>query len=349
MADIKLNMMLLLRRGKFAETYVLKEGEPGYHTESKVLKVGDGVTIWKDLPFANQSQVNALIVANKLKTAEKSALSIVDDTISLKLNNTDTDVTLSQDENGLKATVSFDKVIGTATDLSTADTIKGAKKYTDEVAEAIRSTLSINPERIVVETLPSVDEAKLNAIYMIKRTAGLNEKDLYDEYMIVTVNSVKQFELIGNTELDLSNYYTKDEIDALNHEDTNTTYTFTPTENPLEFTVKASDSTNVETITLVAPPTVDIDTGVMEIAAGTNIDVTPGENGKVTVSHATFKTGEYVKTPESSEYDGDQYFVTGVTVDNGHVTGANVRSIADVLANMNFVLDGGKADTSAEA
>ena len=84
-----------------------------------------------------------------------------------------------------------------------------------------------------------------------------------------------------------------------------------------------------------------IDTGIMAVEAGNDIVVTPGENGKVTVAHETFTTGEYAKDPETSDKTGDQYFFTGVTVDNGHVTGANVKSLASVLETMTFILDGG--------
>lgn len=121
----------------------------------------------------------------------------------------------------------------------------------------------------------------------------------------------------------------------------NTTYTVAATANALEFTVTPSEG-DTQTVTLVAPT---VDTGVMEIEAGNDIVVTPGEDGKVTVAHETFTTGEYTRDPATSDKDGDQYFFTSVTVDNGHVTGANVKSLASVLEAMTFVLDGG---TSAE-
>lgn len=71
--------------------------------------------------------------------------------------------------------------------------------------------------RSVVEVLPAVGDASLNTIYMIKRSSGLDGNDVYDEYIIVEINGVKQFELLGNTELDLGDYYTKDEIAGLGH------------------------------------------------------------------------------------------------------------------------------------
>ena len=80
-----------------------------------------------------------------------------------------------------------------------------------------------------------------------------------------------------------------------------------------------------------------VDVGVMEVAAGEGIDVTPGENGTVTVAHKAYGTGTYTK-PDSID---DANFVTGVTIENGHVTGASVKSLAEALMGMTFVFDGG--------
>jgi hypothetical protein len=88
-----------------------------------------------------------------------------------------------------------------------------------------------------------------------------------------------------------------------------------------------------------------VDTGVMAVEAGDDIVVTADENGKVTVAHETFTTGEYTKDPASSDKDGDVYLMTSVQVDNGHVTGASVKSLADALMGMTFIFDGG---TSAD-
>lgn len=65
-----------------------------------------------------------------------------------------------------------------------------------------------------VTELPAVDEASLNTIYMIKRAAGLDGQDVYDEYIVVEVDGVKQFELLGNTELNLEGYATEDYVNG---------------------------------------------------------------------------------------------------------------------------------------
>lgn len=83
--------------------------------------------------------------------------------------------------------------------------------------------------RSIVTELPAIADASDNTVYMIKREAGLNDKDIYDEYILVEVKvevegevqNQKQFELLGNTELDLSNYYDKGYIDAIDTRVTN--------------------------------------------------------------------------------------------------------------------------------
>lgn len=62
----------------------------------------------------------------------------------------------------------------------------------------------------VVNELPAVASADAYTIYLVARTAGQKATDVYDEYLLIN----GAFEMIGNTEVDFSNYYTKDEIDG---------------------------------------------------------------------------------------------------------------------------------------
>lgn len=66
--------------------------------------------------------------------------------------------------------------------------------------------------REIVTSLESVTDPKENVIYMVARPSSDwdKEKDVYDEYLYV--KSTNTFELIGNTDVNLSNYYTKAEI-----------------------------------------------------------------------------------------------------------------------------------------
>lgn len=62
-------------------------------------------------------------------------------------------------------------------------------------------------KRLVVETLPTQD-IDTNTIYMILKSVP-STNNIYDEYMYIN----GAWELIGSTEVDLSNYYTKTESD----------------------------------------------------------------------------------------------------------------------------------------
>ncbi len=58
----------------------------------------------------------------------------------------------------------------------------------------------------VVEELP--DEGQSGVIYLVP-----NEDDTYDEY--IWLEDEERFERVGNTDVDLTNYYTKSEVDTM--------------------------------------------------------------------------------------------------------------------------------------
>lgn len=60
----------------------------------------------------------------------------------------------------------------------------------------------------VIQTLPTTGE--VNTIYFVPKAGGANP-DVYDEYMYIN----NAWEKIGSTEVDLSNYYNKTEVDTL--------------------------------------------------------------------------------------------------------------------------------------
>lgn len=125
--------------------------------------------------------------------------------------------------------------------------------------------------------------------------------------------------------------------DGKAHKDT--TYTVAATENALEFTVTPSEG-DAQTVKLVAPT---VDVGVTQVVAGTDIVVTPeAGTGVVTVAHKAYETG----TVKDAAHDSatDPSFITGIEIENGHVTGAKVRNLADVLTAMEFILDCGAAE-----
>lgn len=65
-------------------------------------------------------------------------------------------------------------------------------------------------KREIVETLPAVEEADADTIYMLKKVGGLVDQDHYEEYMVIN----GAWELIGDTYVDLTNYATKSYVDG---------------------------------------------------------------------------------------------------------------------------------------
>ena len=61
---------------------------------------------------------------------------------------------------------------------------------------------------VVVSQLPAAN-ISTTTIYLIAKTDN-NDNDYYDEYMYIN----NKWEMIGTTKIDLSNYYTKSEVDA---------------------------------------------------------------------------------------------------------------------------------------
>lgn len=65
-------------------------------------------------------------------------------------------------------------------------------------------------KREILETLPAVEEADADTIYMLKKVGGLVDQDHYEEYMVIN----GAWELIGDTYVDLTNYATKSYVDG---------------------------------------------------------------------------------------------------------------------------------------
>ena len=82
--------------------------------------------------------------------------------------------------------------------------------YSDPLASKtyVDNLISTSLKRLVVEQLPQ--NPNTYTIYMVLRQAPTTN-NIYDEYMYIN----NAWELIGSTEVDLSNYYTKSETDTL--------------------------------------------------------------------------------------------------------------------------------------
>jgi len=82
----------------------------------------------------------------------------------------------------------------------------GDIKVIKQICDLINSLTGVQFE--VVAELPLVGQS--NIIYLVPKTIP-NVDNIYDEY--VWINNA--YELIGDTEIDLSNYYTKTETNTL--------------------------------------------------------------------------------------------------------------------------------------
>lgn len=88
---------------------------------------------------------------------------------------------------------------------------KKSETYTQaEVDALISAIVTIDIE--VVQALPTTDISTTTIYLLPKQTAGTD--DVYDEYINTTGTSAG-WELIGSTQVDLSNYYTKSQTDTL--------------------------------------------------------------------------------------------------------------------------------------
>lgn len=87
-------------------------------------------------------------------------------------------------------------------------------KDNSDAIKALEGLATSGLSRQVVTELPSVDTALENVIYMILRAdnVGAEGQDIYDEYLLMGEEGNKRFELLGNTAVDLTDYYTKSEV-----------------------------------------------------------------------------------------------------------------------------------------
>ena len=127
-------------------------------------------------------------------------VTISDNTISVTIPNVIDDIVSSTD-----TTYSSNKV----------DTLLASKQDTLTAGQnivisnnTISAIIDAGFQVEVVQTLPETGEA--NTIYFVPKEGGANP-DVYDEYMYIN----NAWEKIGSTEVDLSNYYNKTEVDGL--------------------------------------------------------------------------------------------------------------------------------------
>lgn len=92
-----------------------------------------------------------------------------------------------------------------AIDAAVTQALADAYAYTDEKFSEI-----VSFKIKIVDELPPLAEADPHVIYFVERTDPSGEADFYYEYMVIN----GKWELIGSTELDLSNYWTIEQVKA---------------------------------------------------------------------------------------------------------------------------------------
>ena len=121
---------------------------------------------------------------------------------TVKVNN----VALTPSSKAVNITVPTDNSV-----LTNGAGYQTAKDVTDAINEAIGGLTGISFE--VVETLPT--RGKAGVIYLVAHSHGAG--DNYDEY--VWLEKSESYEKIGNTDVDLSNYVTKNDITIMTEQE----------------------------------------------------------------------------------------------------------------------------------
>lgn len=172
----------------------------------------DYVAIWKEKSEAtNLESVGAIVgydangkrIIRELKYSTASG-GLVDGGFNRNIRNGNEVWLLKTNQtfDGVKTFTSIPKQSDTTA--PTQDTEFTNKKYVDDLIAGIDIT-----DREIVQQLPTQD-ISTKTIYMVP-SSDPSAQNVYEEYMYI--NSA--WELIGSTSIDLSNYYTKSEVDAM--------------------------------------------------------------------------------------------------------------------------------------
>lgn len=146
---------------------VLAEGEFGLETDTLLLKIGDGIRTWQNLPYLN-----------KLNSSY------------FKIDQETGEITFS--DSFMNTIATLEAAAGQAitqlivTEPPVNDTDVPNKKYVDDqIAQAGHL------KRAVVQTLPDAANADLDTLYMVLASSG----DHYEEYMVINGT----WDMVGST------------------------------------------------------------------------------------------------------------------------------------------------------
>lgn len=254
--------------------------------------------------YQNATQVTSAItsqVPSWARNAVKPSYTLdeVSDGSTRKLSNYATisslaDVALSGD---------YDDLINKPTSLSAFDNTSTNYQNANQVQAAIAAAGNIHIE--VVTELPVTGQN--NILYLVPKSTSASQ-NVYDEYIWTTVVSVSQWEKIGSTEVDLSNYYTKTETNTqINGSVNSISYTnsTTVTANTVKLAldnlydivddISASIEPSIKSFTMTASNTYEIGQSVNSITFSWdyNKDVTTQTLTDCSLADALVRTATY--------------------------------------------------------
>ena len=196
---------------------------------------------------------------------------------------------------------------GTSSDTSSATTIAGAKKYAEEKAEAARSAAVSTAASDATSKANTAKSEAISAAASDATTKANNAKSSAISAVVGTANDDADDDTIKGVRKAFAAGDTATLTSAQ-------TYANTVAANAVKNNITAGN-----TDIIITRPT-----------SGDNKD-------KTVISHKVYGTGTYTK-PDSVS---DANFVTGINIENGHVTGASIKSLAEALSAMTFIFDGG--------
>lgn len=140
---------------------------------------------------------------DNVHTTINNQIDVISDKVDL---NTENISNIEQDITNIRTTEILDQIKSSIIDnLESLAVDKPLSANQGRILKEMIANLA-NLQIEVVDQLPSTGET--NIIYLVKKSGSA--PDIHDEYVFVD----GKWEKIGNTEIDLSNYYTRDEVDA---------------------------------------------------------------------------------------------------------------------------------------
>ena len=163
---------------------------------------------------------------NSLQTTSKQIVGAINELIAVLADyytktESDTALALKQDKTDGSLNTNSKQIVGAINELLSSLSNFYTKAQVDSLIGAV-SALNIE----IVQALPTTDIDN-HTIYFVPKNPAQTD-NIYDEYMYIN----NAWELIGTTQVDLSNFYSKSEVDTLLAAKQNTlTFDSTPTAN----------------------------------------------------------------------------------------------------------------------